>query len=80
MSFMYMKSVLAQCNGDGKGSVKAEVGSEHCTSDGHITDSEETQEGIQRENQEIKVIVVIFSFYSLLERLKNRRNIPLVHW
>jgi len=56
MSFMYMKSVLAQCNGDGKGSVKAEVGSEHCTSDGHITDSEETQEGMQRENQEIKVL------------------------
>ena len=25
MSFMYMKSVLAQCNGEGKGSVKAEV-------------------------------------------------------
>eukprot|EP00088_Acartia_fossae_P049321 TRINITY_DN5428_c0_g1_i11.p1 TRINITY_DN5428_c0_g1~~TRINITY_DN5428_c0_g1_i11.p1 ORF type:complete len:973 (-),score=340.17 TRINITY_DN5428_c0_g1_i11:923-3670(-) len=56
MNFMYMKSVLAQCNGEGKGSVKAEVGSEHCTSDGHITDSEDAQEGSQRENREIKVL------------------------
>ena len=32
------------------------MGSEHCTSDGHITDSEDAQEGIQRENREIKLL------------------------
>jgi hypothetical protein len=57
MSFMYMKSVLTQCNGEGKGSVKAEVGSEHCTSDGHITETEEPPEGGHlRENRDIKVL------------------------
>merc|ERR1712088_792473 len=39
---MYMKNVMSQCkNQSQQGSVKAEVGSEHCISEGHNTDNEE---------------------------------------
>lgn len=40
MSLMYMKSVLFPCKTDHEGSVIAEVGSEHCDSEGHDTDIE----------------------------------------
>ena len=36
-----MKNEMSACKNQSlQGSVKAEVGSEHCNSDGHITDSE----------------------------------------
>jgi hypothetical protein len=41
MNFMYMKSVMLPFKRENEGSVIAEVGSEHCHSDGHITDTEE---------------------------------------
>ena len=41
MNFMYMKNVMSQFKRENEGSVIAEVGSEHCHSDGHITDNEE---------------------------------------
>ena len=45
MNFMYMKNVMSQCkNQSQQGSVKAEVGSEHCISEGHNTDNEELTE------------------------------------
>ena len=59
MSFIYMKNEMAQCkNQSHQGSVKAEVGSEHCNSDGHITDSEDPVEGSldRNKNSEIQVL------------------------
>jgi hypothetical protein len=35
---------LSNCKAEGQGSVIAEVGSEHCDSDGHDTDLENTDE------------------------------------
>ena len=60
----YMKSVMYQCKAEHEGSVIAEVGSEHsialpANSDGHITDSEEAGEPVDRErnkNSEIQVL------------------------
>jgi len=52
MSFMYMKNVMSQCkNSSQQGSVKAEVGSEHCISDGHNTDTDEPIEQSQDKNK-----------------------------
>jgi len=45
MNFMYMKSVMLPFKRENEGSVIAEVGSEHCHSDGHITDTEEGRPG-----------------------------------
>merc|ERR1719427_1321325 len=59
MNFMYMKSVMSQCKAEHEGSVIAEVGSEHCNSDGHITDNEEPNDSIQESknnNSEIQVL------------------------
>lgn len=59
MSFMYMKNEMSACKNQSlQGSVKAEVGSEHCNSDGHITDSEETGDspGDKNKNSEIQVL------------------------
>jgi len=59
MNFMYMKSVMSQCKAEHEGSVIAEVGSEHCNSDGHITDNEEpseTSQEIKNNNSEIQVL------------------------
>ena len=46
MSFIYMKNIISQHKSN-QGSVKAEVGSEHCNSDGHITDNDEPGENNQ---------------------------------
>ena len=43
MGLMYMKSVLS-CKPDHESSVVAEAGSEHCDSDGHETDHENTDD------------------------------------
>jgi len=59
MSFIYMKNEMSQCkNQSHQGSVKAEVGSEHCNSDGHITDSEDPADGCldRNKNSEIQVL------------------------
>ena len=60
MSFIYMKNEMSALkNRSQQGSVKAEVGSEHCNSDGHITDNEEAGESGDRErnkNSEIQVL------------------------
>merc|ERR1712110_400791 len=60
MSFIYMKNeMMAIKSRSQQGSVKAEVGSEHCNSDGHITDNEEAGETVDRErnkNSEIQVL------------------------
>merc|ERR1719312_1115190 len=58
MNFMYMKSVMTH-KAEHEGSVIAEVGSEHCNSDGHITDNEEPNDSIQESkdnNSEIQVL------------------------
>jgi len=58
MSFIYMKNEMMAIKST-RGSVKAEVGSEHCNSDGHITDNEEAGETVDRErnkNSEIQVL------------------------
>jgi len=58
MNFMYMKSVMSH-KAEHEGSVIAEVGSEHCNSDGHITDTEEpndTNQEIKNNNGEIQVL------------------------
>merc|ERR1719397_2240968 len=52
MNFMYMKNVMSQCkNTSQQGSVKAEVGSEHCISDGHNTDNDEPLEQSQSQDK-----------------------------
>merc|ERR1712184_45467 len=60
MSFIYMKNEMMTIKSRSQqGSVKAEVGSEHCNSDGHITDNEEAGETVDRErnkNSEIQVL------------------------
>eukprot|EP00092_Neocalanus_flemingeri_P001329 GFUD01001420.1.p1 GENE.GFUD01001420.1~~GFUD01001420.1.p1 ORF type:complete len:1228 (+),score=271.17 GFUD01001420.1:445-4128(+) len=59
MNFMYMKSVMSQCKTEHEGSVIAEVGSEHCYSDGHINDNEEPSDSpqeIKNNNSEIQVL------------------------
>jgi len=59
MNFMYMKSVMVQCKAEHEGSVIAEVGSEHCNSDGHITDNEDpgdTNQEIKNNDSEIQVL------------------------
>merc|ERR550532_3506060 len=58
MNFMYMKSVMTH-KAEHEGSVIAEVGSEHCNSDGHITDNDEPNDSIQESknnNSEIQVL------------------------
>ena len=37
MNFIYMKNVINNCKTEHEGSVIAEVGSEHCNSEGHMT-------------------------------------------
>ena len=55
MSFIYMKNEMMAIKST-RGSVKAEVGSEHCNSDGHITDNEETVDRERNKNSEIQVL------------------------
>lgn len=57
MNFIYMKNLINNCKTEQEGSVKAEVGSEHCNSDGHITDTEESMEtGQEKGRSEIQVL------------------------
>ena len=37
MNFIYMENVINNCKTEHEGSVIAEVGSEHCNSEGHMT-------------------------------------------
>ena len=37
MNFIYMKNVINNCKTEHEGSVIAEVGGEHCNSEGHMT-------------------------------------------
>eukprot|EP00090_Calanus_glacialis_P039865 TRINITY_DN6942_c0_g1_i1.p1 TRINITY_DN6942_c0_g1~~TRINITY_DN6942_c0_g1_i1.p1 ORF type:complete len:1224 (+),score=288.91 TRINITY_DN6942_c0_g1_i1:40-3711(+) len=56
MNFMYMKSVMSH-KAEHEGSVIAEVGSEHCNSDGHLDDTEEPNDSnpeIKNNNSEIQ--------------------------
>jgi len=58
MNFIYMKSVMTH-KAEHEGSVIAEVGSEHCNSDGHITDNDEPNDSNQESknnNSEIQVL------------------------
>jgi len=57
MNFIYMKNVMgSQCKTEHEGSVIAEVGSEHCNSDGHITDNEDANEKEDNRTSEIQVL------------------------
>jgi len=57
MNFIYMKNVIgSQCKTEHEGSVIAEVGSEHCNSDGHITDNEDGTEKEDCRASEIQVL------------------------
>ena len=61
MNFIYMKNVMSQCkNQSQQGSVKAEVGSEHCISDGHNTDNDEPieQPQTQEKNKDSEIQVL----------------------
>jgi len=60
MNFMYMKSVMSQSKVEHEGSVIVEVGSEHCISDGHITDNDEqvdSSQEIKTSDSEIQVLI-----------------------
>ncbi len=59
MNFMYMKNVMSQFKRENEGSVIAEVGSEHCHSDGHITDTEEGEVREERESHSESEINVL---------------------
>ena len=59
MNFMYMKNVMSQFKRENEGSVIAEVGSEHCHSDGHITDNEEGEAREERESHSESEINVL---------------------
>ena len=60
MSFIYMKNEMSQCkNRSHQGSVKAERGSEHCNSDGHVTDNEEPAEDACLEKNKTSEIQVL---------------------
>ena len=64
MNFIYMKNVINNCKTEHEGSVIAEVGSEHCNSEGHMTDSEEAMETCEEKRKsEIQVFFVFFSSY-----------------
>lgn len=52
MNFIYMKNVINTCKTENEGSVIAEVGSEHCNSEGHI-DIEEAMETGQNDQIEV---------------------------
>merc|ERR1712226_1716561 len=57
MNFIYMKNVINNCKTEHEGSVIAEVGSEHCNSEGHMTDSEEAMETCEEKRKsEIQVL------------------------
>ena len=61
MNFMYMKSVMSPFKRENEGSVIVEVGSEHCHSDGHITDTEEgeiREERIESDDAEAEINVL----------------------
>ena len=56
MNFIYMKNVINNCKTEHEGSVIAEVGSEHCNSEGHMTDSDEAMETCEEKRKsEIQV-------------------------
>ena len=57
MNFIYMKNVINNCKTEHEGSVIAEVGSEHCNSEGHMTDSDEAMETCEEKRKsEIQVL------------------------
>lgn len=51
---------LSSCKAEGEGSVVAEVGSEHCDSDGHDTDLENGDELKGQNTDQIEVLKGIF--------------------
>jgi len=52
-----MKNVINNCKTEHEGSVIAEVGSEHCNSEGHMTDSDEAMETCEEKRKsEIQVL------------------------
>jgi len=71
MNFIYMKNVI-NSKTEKEGSVIAEVGSEHCTSDGHITDNEDSMDigGQEKEIQVLKSCLVSQGKASLIPWLQ----------
>ncbi len=53
---------MSSCKAEGEGSVVAEVGSEHCDSDGHDTDIENSDELKGQNTDQIEVLKGIRSF------------------
>jgi len=47
---------LSSCKAEGEGSVVAEVGSEHCDSDGHDTDLENADDPKGQNTDQIEVL------------------------
>jgi len=74
MNFMYMKSVMEMHTIEKEPSVLAEVGSEHCASDGHLTDNEDIEESSRRQTIDIREIEV------LKDCLKKQGRESLITW